>query len=271
MSISSSARIHPTAIVDPQADIGDHVEIGPYAIIEGPVTIGAHCVIRPHACLVGPITMGERNQVYSGAVLGERPQHLKYNDEPTSVVIGNGNVFREHVTVHRGTTQAMKTVIGDGNFLMSNSHIAHDCQIGNRCILASGALLAGHVILEDNVFLSGNSAVGQFARVGRLAFLSGCSASTKDIPPFMMNQHIDTTAGVNVIGMRRAGMTHAQIDAVRASYKILFRSGMVLPAAIARLERDLGDVDAVQELITFLRGSKKGVNSTRTRLGAEAA
>lgn len=271
MSRSPTARVHPTAIIDPAAVLGDNVEVGAYAIIEGAVTVGADCVIRPHACLFGPLTMGQGNTVFSGAILGEKPQHLKYNNEPTSTEIGDRNIFREHVTVHRGTTQAMKTVIGNDNFFMASSHVAHDCQVGSRCILANSALIGGHTILEDNVFMSGNSAVAQFIRVGRLVFLGGCSASTKDIPPFMMCQNIDNTLGVNVIGMRRAGIPHEQIDAVRAAFKILYRDGMVLPAAIDRLERNLGHVDAVQELLTFLRGCKKGISPMRHRYAQEAA
>ena len=214
--------------------------------------------------------MGANNVVYPGAVIGERPQHLKYNDEPTTVEIGDNNIFREHVTIHRGTTHSWKTIIGNNNFFMVNSHVAHDCKIGNRCIFANGALLGGHCELADNVYLSGNSAVHQFVRMGRLALLSGCSATTKDIPPFVIQQNIDTVVGVNVIGMRRNGFSHAQIDAVREAFKVLFRENMVLPAALALLERDLGHVDVVTEMITFLRQSHRGINPMRSR-GREAA
>jgi UDP-N-acetylglucosamine acyltransferase len=209
--------------------------------------------------------MGCGNVVYSGCVLGERPQHLRYNDEPTSLEIGDHNIFREHVTVHRGTVQSWATRIGNYNFLMAHSHVAHDCQVGNRCILANGALLGGHCTLEDNAYLSGNSAVHQFVRIGRLALLSGCSATTKDIPPFVVQQNIDTVVAVNVIGMRRAGMSNEQINAVRAAFRILFREGLVLPVAVARMEQELGSVDVVAEMIAFLRRSTKGINPMRSR------
>lgn len=265
MSYPPSCRIHPTAVVSPEARLGENVEVGPLAIIEGEVTIGAGCVIRPGAYLIGPMTLGKSNAVYSGAVLGERPQHHKYNNEPTTLLIGDRNIFRENVTVHRGTTHSMKTVVGDDNFLMANSHVAHDCVVGNRCILANGALLAGHVTLEDNVILSGNSAVHQFCRVGRLALLAGCSATQKDIPPFVMQLGLDNVVGLNLVGMKRAGMSREQINAVRSAFKMLFREGLVLPAAMAKMERAFGDLDVIQEMLAFLRGCTRGINLMRNR------
>jgi UDP-N-acetylglucosamine acyltransferase len=266
MSNAPAARIHPTAVVSPEAVLAEGVIIGPQVVIDGPVIIGSDCILRPHAVLFGPLTIGRGNLICSGAVLGERPQHLKYNEEATRVEIGDHNIFREHVTVHRGTTQSWTTQIGSHNFFMVNSHVAHDCKVGNRCILANGALVGGHCELADNVYLSGNSALHQFVRVGRLALLSGCSATTKDIPPFVIQQNIDTVVGVNVIGMRRAGCTHQQIDAVRQAFKILFRENMVLPAALARIEHELGEVDVVAELITFLRQSHRGISPMRGRI-----
>lgn len=266
-----AARIHPTAVISPEAELADNVEVGAHVVIEGKVKIGPDCVIRHGAYLFGPLTMGRGNTVYTGAVLGERPQHLRYNDEPTSLEIGDHNIFREFVTVHRGTTQAMKTVIGSHNFLMVNSHIGHDSVVGNRCILANGALVGGHCVLEDSVYLSGNAAIHQFVRVGRLALLSGCSISIKDIPPFIMQQGIDNVVGLNLVGMRRAGMTPLQINGVRQAFRMLFRERLVHSAAIAKMERDLGDIDVVQELIAFLRAPGRGINVMRGRHHEEAA
>jgi UDP-N-acetylglucosamine acyltransferase len=215
--------------------------------------------------------MGRDNTVFSGAVLGEQPQHLKYDGEPTGVEIGDGNIFRENVTVHRGTTHSWTTRIGNGNFFMVNSHVAHDCCVGDRCILANGALVGGHCTLEDNVYLSGNCAVHQFVRVGRLALLSGCSATTKDIPPFIIQQNIDTVVGVNVIGMRRAGMANDQINAVRRAYQILYRQGLLIPNAISRIEQELGAFPAVEELVAFIRQSARGINPVRERSAGAAA
>jgi UDP-N-acetylglucosamine acyltransferase len=263
--IGASARIHPTALVSPEAELAEDVVVGPYAVIEGRVRLGAGCVLRPHVHLCGPLTMGCGNAVYTGCVLGEKPQHLRYNDEPTGLEIGDHNIFREHVTVHRGTTQAWTTRIGSHNFFMAHSHIAHDCQVGNRCIFANGALVGGHCVLGDNVYLSGNCAVHQFVRIGRLALLSGCSATTKDVPPFVMQQNIDTVVGLNLVGMRRAGMAREQIDGVRQAFRILFREGLTLPAALARLEQELGAQGAVGEMIAFIRQCHRGLNPMRDR------
>jgi UDP-N-acetylglucosamine acyltransferase len=270
MTRKSSPRIHPTAVISPEAELADDVEVGAFVVIDGPVQVGAGCILRPHAQLCGPLTMGRGNVVFSGAILGDAPQHIKYAGEPTRLEIGDGNVFREHVTIHRGTTHSWTTRIGSHNFFMAGSHVAHDCTVGDRCILANGALVGGHCTLADSAYLSGNCAVHQFVRIGRLALLSGCSGTTKDIPPFIIQQGIDTVVGVNVIGMRRAGLSNADIDAVRRAYRVLFRQSMVLPAALVRLEQEFGSVGVIQETIAFLRQSNRGINPVRDR-GREAA
>jgi UDP-N-acetylglucosamine acyltransferase len=266
-----SVRIHPTAVISPEAELADDVQVGAYAVVEGPVRLGPGCILRPQAYLCGPLILGRDNVVFSGAVLGERPQHLKFRDEPTGLEIGEGNVFREHVTVHRGTTESWTTRIGSHNYFMAGSHVAHDCCIGNHCILANGALLAGHCIIEDYAYLSGNCAIHQFTRVGRLALLSGCSTSVKDIPPFLIQQGISCLVGVNVVGMRRVGMSSEQISAVRRAFAMLFNEGQILTTAMARVEEHLGGVDVVAELIAFIRNSKRGVASMRERIREAAA
>jgi UDP-N-acetylglucosamine acyltransferase len=259
------ARVHPTAVISSEAVLANGVQIGPYAVIEGMVRIGSGCIIRPHAYLRGPLTMGARNTVFSGVILGEDPQHLKYQNEPTSLEIGEGNVFREHVTVHRGTNASGSTRIGDNNFFMAGSHIGHDCRIGCGCIFANGALVAGHCTIEDGVYLSGNSAVHQFSRMGRLSLLGGVSATTKDIPPFIIQQGINYVVGVNVVGMRRGGVASDQIDGVRQAFHILYRQGLAIGEALARLEKQLGSHAAVMEMASFIRGSTRGINRTRDR------
>lgn len=271
MPIAHSARVHPTAVIDPEADLGEEVQVGPFVVIEGPVRVGAGCVLKAGVHLIGPLTMGEHNHVYNHAVLGEQPQHLKYGGEPTRVEIGDHNIFREHATVHRATTNSWTTRIGSHNFFMANSHVAHDCVVGNHCILANGALVGGHCELHDGAYLSGNCAVHQFVRVGRLAMLSGCSGTTKDIPPFIIQQNIDSVVGVNVVGMRRAGIDHAQINAVRQAFRVLFREGRVLPQALLVLERDHAEVPAVLEMVAFLRQARRGINPIRSRGREEAA
>jgi len=265
MPIAQSARIHPTAVIAPEADIGEDVQVGPYVVLEGEVRVGAGCVLRPGAHLIGPLTMGCHNTVYGGAVLGEPPQHLKYAGEPTRLVIGDHNIIREHVTVHRGTTHSRETRIGSHNFLMAHCHVAHDCRVGDHCILANGSLMAGHCVLEDNVYLSGNCAIHQFVRVGRLALLSGVSAATKDIPPFVIQQRINCVVGVNVVGMRRAGIPTEHIDAVRRAFHLLYREELALPQALARIEQEIGHYPEVAELVSFIRGSTRGVTLDHTR------
>jgi UDP-N-acetylglucosamine acyltransferase len=271
MASAHSCQIHPTAWISSDAELAHDVVIGPYAVIEGKVRLGTGCVLRPFVHLCGPLTMGRNNQVYTGAVLGERPQHLHYHDEPTSVEIGDDNIFREGVTVHRGTKQSLVTKIGNSNFFMAHSHVAHDCRVGSHCLFANGALLGGHCIVEDNVFFSGNCAIHQFCHVGRLALLSGLSASTMDIPPFVIMQRINTVMGVNVIGMRRAGLSHRQVQAVRRAYHILYKSGKVVSVALAEIEHELGDIDVVKEFVDFIRASKRGISLSHHHEQSEAA
>jgi UDP-N-acetylglucosamine acyltransferase len=271
MANAQSVRVHPTAVLSPEAELAEGVEVGPHVVIEGRVRVGPGCVLRPGVHLFGPLTLGRGNLLYSGVVLGERPQHSKYNGEATGLEVGDHNIFREHVTVHRATTHSWTTRIGSHNFFMANSHVAHDCVVGNHCILANGALVGGHCELHDGAYLSGNCAIHQFVRVGRLAMLSGCSATTKDIPPFIIQQNIDSVVGVNVVGMRRAGISNDQINAVRQAFRVLFRAGLVLPQALLILERDHAGVPAVMEIVAFLRQARRGINPIRARGREEAA
>ncbi len=259
-----SPRIHPTAVIDPAARLADDVRIAPFAVIEGTVTIGEGCVLRPHVHLVGPLTLGANNDIGTGTILGSAPQHLGYKGEATETVIGNGNTFREHVTVHRGMPIESKpgtgsTRIGDGNLFMAGSHVAHDCRVGNNNIFANCAVIGGHVEVADRVLLSGNSAVHQFCRVGRLALLSGASASSKDIPPFWVMQEVNWVGGVNLIGMRRAGMSTVEIQGVRKAFRIIYRERLTVSAAVMRIQSELAHLPAVCELIEFIRTSKRGI------------
>jgi UDP-N-acetylglucosamine acyltransferase len=255
--------VHPTAVVSPDAELAPDVTVGAFAIIEGKVRLGPGCVLRPKAHLIGPLVMGRDNHVYGNAVLGERPQHARYRDEPTGVRVGDGNVFRENVTVHRGTTESWETRIGDGNHFMVGSHVAHDCQVGDNCILVNNALLGGHCIVSDGAYVSGNAGVHQFCRLGRLSLLSGCSLTTKDVPPFVIQQGVNAVVGVNVIGMRRAGLGAWQIDAIRRVFQVVFRQGLLLPDALEQVEEDFGEVDVVREFVAFVRTSGRGINRSR--------
>ncbi len=268
MPISASAQVHSSAVIDPQADLGEEVRVGPHVVIEGDVKVGPGCILRPGVHLIGPLSMGCHNEVYSHAVLGEKPQHLRYAGEPTRVEIGHHNIIRENVTIHRGTTESWVTRVGNHNFLMAGSHIAHDCIVGNHCLFANNALLAGHVTLQDNVYLGGGSALHQFVRVGRLALLSGVSGSTKDIPPFIIVQRINVVVGVNVIGMRRAGIPSASIDAVRQAFHIIYRLRLTVPQSMARLREEFADVPEVMELVDFIEGSSRGIILNTDRAAA---
>jgi UDP-N-acetylglucosamine acyltransferase len=253
----TTERIHPTAIVSKEAEIANDVVIGPFAIVEGKVNIGPGCVLRAYVHLNGPLTLGRGNQLFTGAVLGERPQHARYIDEPTSVEIGDHNIFGEQVSVHRGTTEA--TRIGTNNIFMTNSHVGHDCQIGDRCFLDSNALIGGHSVLEDNVYLSGNSAVHQFVRLGRLSVLGTTSLATKDLPPFAMNRETNIVCGMNTVGMHQAGHSESEIIAALRAFEILYREGNTLRTALAKIETELAGVAIAQELVQFIRGSKRGI------------
>jgi UDP-N-acetylglucosamine acyltransferase len=271
MAVPHSCIIHPTAIIAPEAELGEGVVVGPFCIIDGPARIGPECVLKPHVLLCGAVTMGRGNTVFTGAVIGEQPQHVKYAGELTSVEIGDHNIFRENVTIHRGTKATGKTIIGSHNFFMAGSHVAHDCVVGNDCILANNALVAGHCVLADNVFLSGNSAIHQFVRLGRLSLLSGCAGSSKDIPPFIMQRGYNLVVGVNVVGMRRAGLNAKQINGVRRTYHLLFRLGLTLPIAMDQAQAELGHIDTVQELLDFVKSSTRGIAVTRGIHHGEAA
>jgi UDP-N-acetylglucosamine acyltransferase len=198
-------------------------------------------------------------------VVGERAQHLLHADSPGGLRIGDFNTFRENVTIHHGTPDAGETRIGSHNLLMVNSHVAHDCIIGDRCVFANGAVIGGHVTLGDGVFLSGNTGVHQNCQVGRLAMISACSSATKDVPPFAIHEGRNTLIGVNLIGLKRAGMTPLQITAIRQAYRLLLNSGQLPSTILPRLERELGHIDVIVELIKFFHGAKRGVCLTRAR------
>ena len=266
MAMLVSDLVHPTAIIDPEAIIAPSVQIGPYTIIEGPVEIGPDCVIEGQACITGPLTMGSENYVGHGAILGKSPQHRGYRGEQTSVRIGNQNVFRELVTVNRGTAQGTgETWIGDRNLFMIGSHVGHDARIGNGCNVVNYALIAGHAILDDGCILSGHSAVQQRVRIGRLAMLGGISATSKDIPPFVLQQGLNCVTGLNIIGLRRAGCPPRNIDAVKQAFRIYFCEGNNRPSALDRIEAEFGSFPEVMEFIDFIRQSKNGINQFRSK------
>jgi len=250
--------IHPTAIVSAAAEIDPAAVIGPYVVVDGPVRIGAGTHVMAHAVILGATEIGVRNVVHPGAVLGGEPQDLAFAGGETFLRIGDDNVFREHVQVHRGTVAGSATIVGNGNYLMQNAHVAHNCRIGDGAIIAGGALLAGHVDVHDRAFVSGNGVVHQHVRIGRLALLRGLSRTSRDVPPFCIMDGTHTVRGVNSVGLRRAGFEPARIAAIRRATAALFARPVHLGRALARLEGGV-TTDDVRELIAFIRASKRGV------------
>lgn len=264
MALAVSELIHPTAVIGPEVELAPDVVVGPYAVLEGPLSVGAGTIIESHACLCGPLRMGRDNFVGHGAVLGKSPQSRAYRGEPTRLIVGDGNTFREYVTVHRGTVEGGgETVIGDRNLMMISAHVGHDARIGNGCTLVNNALVAGHVQLADNCILSGHTAVQQRCRIGRLAMLSGMAATTKDIPPFILQQGYNCVTGLNIVGMRRAGISAASIDAMRQAFRVVYKEGRGVLASLDRIEADFAEVAEVREFAQFIRSSTLGINPAR--------
>jgi UDP-N-acetylglucosamine acyltransferase len=257
--------IHPTAVLHPAAQVDHTAEIGPLTVIDAHVVIGPQCVIGPHVHLTGHTTLGARNRVHAGAVLGDAPQDVKYTDAPTRLRIGDDNLFREHVTVHRANKVEEDTVIGSHGFFMAHCHVGHNSHVGDRVILANGATLGGHVVLEDRAFLSGNCLVHQFVRVGTLAMMQGGAAISQDLPPFTVARGANGLCGLNTIGLRRAGFTGEERLELRRLYHFLFRSGRNLRAALAEAGSQFAS-PAARHLLEFLAGAKRGVcRDTSTR------
>jgi len=260
--------IHPTAIIHPQAKLGANVRIGPYAVIDADVELGADCIVGPHVYLTGVTKIGAGNKFHAGCVIGDAPQDLKYRDEPTRVVIGDRNVFRDFVTVNRARTPAGATVVGSDNFFMANVHIAHNCAVGSHVIIANGGTLGGHVTVQDRAFISGSCLVHQFCRVGTLAIMQGGSAISKDLPPFTLATGINGICGLNTVGLRRAGFTAAERLELKQLYHALFRSGKIFRAAVAEAQETFTSPPA-RTLLDFVAAAKRGVCADAGRAGGE--
>jgi UDP-N-acetylglucosamine acyltransferase len=250
--------IHPTAIVHPKAQLDSTVQVGPYAIIDGDVSVGPDCRVGPFVYLTGHTTVGSGNRFYAGCVIGEAPQDVKYHDEPTRLEIGADNLFREGFTAHRSAKAEEATVIGSHNFLMVNSHVGHNVRLGDHVILANGALLAGHVEVGDRAFISGNCLVHQFVRVGTLALMQGGAAISKDLPPFTIARGTNQLAGLNIVGLRRAGFTAAERLELKKLYLQLLRRRRLFSAALADARKNFTSAPA-RTLLDFAAASKRGL------------
>ncbi|WP_419788048.1 acyl-ACP--UDP-N-acetylglucosamine O-acyltransferase [Pseudodesulfovibrio sp.] len=256
-----SSDIHPSAVIDPTAQLGDNVTIGPYAVIGAETIIGDGTRLESHVVIRDYTTIGKNNHIHPHAVIGGEPQHTLYKGEKTVTCIGDNNIIRECVTIHRGTTQgAGKTVIGSNCMLMAYSHIAHDCVIGDKVILANAVNLAGHVEVGRNVTISGMSAVQQFIRIGEYSFLGGASGYKLDVPPFMLAHGVrGMLFGPNLIGLKRNGFDSETSKALKKAYKIIFRSGLTRELSLEQVEKEIPGNPEVDRLISFIRESKHGV------------
>ncbi len=259
--------IHPTAIVDPGAELDSSVNVGPYVIIEKGVKIARETTIKPHTIITGPTTIGSGNVIGPFATIGAPPQDLKYKGEETELVIGDNNKVREYVSIHRGTvTDKGITLLGDNNLLMGYVHIAHDCVIGNSAILANAATMAGHVHIEDHAIIGGLVAVHQFSRIGAYSYIGGLSGISRDVPPFIIvsgtRKHM-RVSGINKIGLRRHGFDKETLKKLDKAYKIIFMSpNLLLKDALEQATSEIADCEPVKQLINFFHNSKQGVLRT---------
>ena len=254
--------IHPTAIISEQAKLGEGLTIGPYCVIGDHVELGDGCVLHSHVVIEGHSRIGRGNQFFPFAAVGGKSQDLKYEGEPTRLEVGDRNVFRENVTIHRGTHEHTPTRIGNDNLFLCYSHVAHDCQLGDHIILSNNGTLAGHVTVEDHAIVSGLSAIHQFCRIGCHSIIGGCARVTQDVPPYMIAEgHPAVTRGLNQIGLQRRGFGDDDLKALKAAYKRLFlRKDRNLGEALSSLKADTPANNAhVKHLIAFVEGSQRGV------------
>jgi len=249
--------IHLSAIVSPDARLGPGVIVGPFAVIEADTEIGEQTEIRAHAVIKRFTTLGSNNVVHEGAVLGGEPQDISFKPCESRLLVGSRNVFREGATINRGTAPLSTTIIGSDCFIMANAHVAHNCVLGDRVILANNVALAGYVEIEDQAFLSGGVVVHQFCRIGKLAMIGGNSKIVQDCLPFVITDGVPGRAsGLNVVGLRRSGITSTQLRALKDAYRALVRSGLALEDALGKLSAV--DEPLVRHLATFIRGSQRG-------------
>ncbi|MCU0787307.1 MAG: acyl-ACP--UDP-N-acetylglucosamine O-acyltransferase [Verrucomicrobia bacterium] len=252
------AMIHPTAIIHPRAEVDPGATLGPYTVIDEGVVVGPGCTFGPHCHITGLTTIGAGNRFHAGCVIGDAPQDLKYRGEPTGLRIGEGNVFREYMTVSRSNKPEEPTVIGSHGYFMAYSHVGHNSAVGDHVIMTNCSALGGHVLVQDRAFISTGCMVHQFVRVGTLSLMQGGSAISKDLPPFTIARGDNGMCGLNVVGLRRAGFTPEQRSDLKKLYRLLFRSGRLRSDAV----RDAGPTEPgspAAQLIEFVISSKRGL------------
>jgi UDP-N-acetylglucosamine acyltransferase len=253
----SSAKIHPTAIVDPNAKIGADLQIGPFSIIGPHVTIGEKTIVQSHVVIEAEVAIGRGNFIGHGAIIGSPPQDVSFSPErKTKVKIGDDNIIREYCTIHRGSPDGSATTIGDKNFLMSGAHIGHNCLVGNNVVIANNCLLAGHVRVDDGAFLGGGSTFHQFMHIGRLVMVQGSSAFGKDLPPFVIAAERNSVFGLNIVGLRRAGLTAKDRDEIKQAFNLVYLSGLNTSQALDKAATMTFGAPA-REFLDFIATSKK--------------
>ncbi len=252
--------IHPTAIVHPDAQLGEGVHVGPYAVIEADVVVGEACEIGPHVYLDSGTRLGKRVKIYKGAVLGTAPQDLKYTGEKTYLEVGDDTTIREFATLNRGTDYRGKTVVGKHCFLMAYVHVAHDCLLGDHVILSNGVNMAGHVEIQDHVGIGGLTAIHQFVRIGTYSFVGGGLRVTKDVPPYVlaMGEPI-RYGGTNVVGLKRKGFSSRVMRDIKRAYTIIYRSNLLLKEAVKEVESRLQPSPEIRVIVDFIRKSERGI------------
>jgi UDP-N-acetylglucosamine acyltransferase len=259
MPVDSSANIASTAQVHPGASIGPGVRVGEFCVIESDVAIGAGSALEPYVYVKRWTTMGERNSVSAGTVLGTDPLDKNFTGERSYLRIGAGNTIREHYTISRGTEPESATEIGDGNYIMTSGHIAHNCKIGNQTVICSCALVAGYVEVEDHAFISGGVVIHQFSKIGRLAMIGGNTRVNRDVPPFFLYSGFNVEAkGLNLVGLKRAGFSAPRIAALKNAYRLLYRSGLKLEEALRCIEAQI-PTDEAAHLVAFIRRCDRGI------------
>lgn len=253
--------IHPSAIIHPQARIGNGCQIGPYCVIGEHVTLGDNCQLHSHVVIDGHTRLGKDNEIFPFASIGLKTQDLKWKGGITRTEIGDGNTFREYVTIHSATGDGETTVVGSHNHILAYCHLAHNVTLGNHNIMSNVATLAGHVTVEDHAVIGGLAAVHQFCRIGKFAMIGGCSKVVQDVPPFMMaDGNPAETRTINKVGMERNGIADEAITALKQCYKILFREGLTISNALVKIEAEIKPLPEVQHLVTFVRKSERGIS-----------
>jgi UDP-N-acetylglucosamine acyltransferase len=253
--------VHPTAVIHPKAQIGSECEIGPFCVIGEHVQLGDRCCLHSHVVIDGHTRLGQGNQIFPFASIGLKTQDLKWKGGLTRTEIGSENTFRECVTINSATGDGEVTTIGSKNHILAYSHLAHNVTVGNETIMSNVATLAGHVTIEDHVVIGGVVAIHQFCRIGRSAMLGGCSKVVQDVPPFMLaDGNPAEVRTINKIGLERRGISEEAQSALRQAYKIIFREGLTLANAMARVEQDLPSLPELEELLRFIRASERGIS-----------